>query len=35
MVNVSSMDAPLGKLFALLTKWYVGAVDAKLVGLPI
>lgn len=27
--------APLGKLFALLTKWYVGAVTAKLNHLPI
>lgn len=28
-------QAPLGKLFALLTKWYVGAVTAKLSALPI
>jgi len=30
-----SEQAPLGKLFALLTKWYVGAVTAKLSALPI
>lgn len=28
-------EAPLGKMFALLTKWYVGAVSAKLSDLPI
>jgi DNA-binding MarR family transcriptional regulator len=28
-------SVPLGKMFALLTKWYVGAISAKLIDLPI
>jgi DNA-binding MarR family transcriptional regulator len=35
MSTEHSDHAPLGKLFALLTKWYVGAVTAKLSALPI
>lgn len=35
MSTEHSEYAPLGKLFALLTKWYVGAVTAKLSALPI